>query len=876
MAIDLRAASSCNIGELIEASISDSYIQESGLIFTTGSCQILAELPPRMGTIVTFEYTKDGISYQIPRKLRVLSSFKNQFTGVVDVSLGCKLTYLQDLSEKFFWTTKDDFLNQGPEFNQDELIFAPIYASSVAQQCLDKLGITASGLNLTNKFSIPIFDFSSGYVSILSDLLVSEGYCGYLDYNENLVAFKTDQSSLTAPVFDDSSLIELQSVNSGELAGEKVVVNYSTLRLKTPEQDPNDVSAFASWEEEEVIGAETEVELSGTYRDTGILNQDGEEWTEIFKYKPRQVTRTYYDDWSRMVARVTESFSILPAGAGSIVAEKINKGSPASLYNKGFSRVTIDIPEYKINPTAIGTTPPEDYDKVVSEQTIELEPEIITFATLGLNSSQSIQAYSETLRYPSWSVVVFAGIKVSVTYFSFEVVSITTRTFEQGERTAIVRTNPTSSSGSSDVFLGKVPLTKTLTFYEKALAYTTSGQRRLSKKLEEAAVNNTSIDSILAESRHLVEDGFESRIITGREAIMQSKPDSDIYQDPLYAERSENQSDLEFFFSDLGSSELKNLVEFDLPYAPDDVFVLVSPTRAVSIASDAPTKALNYGRVQNRIRFGSRFGLNVQVSPETVPSRPFSDIAIQIDGTAAAFKTNACSWTIDSSGVVAGFDAIFWAGIGGTGTIWFPVPPGVTTLPALPEIIDGTISIENLINPWNESAAISCRIRTQASIERLSYALNLETTIDPLAIFTTLSIESTTSTQAKVPSADIQVAAVLPTIATGASVESAVALIEMIALAPAVTAGASVSVSAVEIAVIPAPGPTVPRLSTVALSPAANVGINAIAPTFVTGVAITPPSVIIALDVLTPRAGGNLGDNYGLTALIEDDLLQLL
>ena len=99
MAIDIRATVTCSLGTLISASISDDYIQGSGLVKTKGSVELSEIVTPALGTAITFSYTKNGVTRNIPRKLRVLSSFADPFRRTTKVELGCKLTYLSDLQE---------------------------------------------------------------------------------------------------------------------------------------------------------------------------------------------------------------------------------------------------------------------------------------------------------------------------------------------------------------------------------------------------------------------------------------------------------------------------------------------------------------------------------------------------------------------------------------------------------------------------------------------------------------------------------------------------------------------------------------------------------------------------------------------------------
>jgi hypothetical protein len=236
MTVDIRATVTCSLGTLISASLSDDYIQGSGLIKTKGNCELSGLYNPPIGTVVTFAYTKGGVTRAVPRKMRVLSSFADPFRRTTKVELGCKLTYLQDLKDPIKWNAFNDPENAelAPE---DAIVTLPIYASSAAFRCLSALGISASSIPLTNRFSIAEFDFSPGYVSVLSDLLVSESYCGYLDYTEKLQVFSLRGTSTGGPVIDQTSLIDIGAIGVGELPGDAVVVSYSSLKLKAPDNE---------------------------------------------------------------------------------------------------------------------------------------------------------------------------------------------------------------------------------------------------------------------------------------------------------------------------------------------------------------------------------------------------------------------------------------------------------------------------------------------------------------------------------------------------------------------------------------------------------------------------------------------------------------
>ena len=87
MAIDVRATVTCSLGTLISGSLSDSYVQGSGLVKCTGSVELSGVVTPAIGTVVTFSFTRGGTTTNVPRRLRVLSSFADPFRRIENVPI---------------------------------------------------------------------------------------------------------------------------------------------------------------------------------------------------------------------------------------------------------------------------------------------------------------------------------------------------------------------------------------------------------------------------------------------------------------------------------------------------------------------------------------------------------------------------------------------------------------------------------------------------------------------------------------------------------------------------------------------------------------------------------------------------------------------
>ena len=254
--------------------------------------------------------------------------------------------------------------------------------------------------------------------------------------------------------------------------------------------------------------------------------------------------------------------------------------------------------------------------------------------------------------------------------------------------------------------------------------------------------------------------------------------------DPNNGWRTDSVADLELA---LGSATAQRRIEFSMPYAPDDIFSGPSGGPFTATPSDAPGKANRYGRVQNRLLLGNRSGVNLQVAPERLPVAPFSPLYLQADGLTALYRANGNQWAFDSNGIVCSTDALFWAAVGGTGTFWFPVAPGITTLPAEPPIVDGAMNANTVVLPYSETAIYDAQVRPGIVITKFDYSLTLLTVVPALVI--KLPAASYRMRPIYMPApADIALAALAPRIASSITVRiSAATTVTITAEVPTIT-----------------------------------------------------------------------------------------
>jgi hypothetical protein len=735
MAIDIRATVTCSLGTLISGSISDDYLQGSGLVKTRGTCEISGLITPAIGTAVTFSYTKGGVTRSLPRALRVLSSFADPFRRTTKVELGCKLTYLSDLQEPVVWTAFDDDENNDYDPADQLIVTLPIHANSVMAKCLTELGITASTTPLTNKFSVAEFDFGAGYVQVLSDLLVSESYFGYLDTSEVLQIVSLDQDGGSGPVYTAADIVDLGPIGTGQLPGEAVTVSYSTLKLKNPDSS-NDFND--PWVYTITRGAEQSIRVAGS----------------LYSYIPETITEIEYESGGeRRITKQTVTKTTIAAEAGGSYLETI--------FN--------ELGYFPIHPSTEIT-----------------ETEVTTY-------EYAVEAIKVNLPNGSW-------------YYTSGDVNRTTTLVQDSQLRVLASFNlpwapdGTAYAATANTIVSRKKVvteevvsgyTRTITDNFAIFGYTQEGQQLIAVAGQaiETGAGLTSYVSTLLSTGALLLDSTNATVNYGDSRLNNRLPPvADINNaanakggDPNNGWRTDSVADLELA---LGSATAQRRIEFSMPYAPDDIFSGPSGGPFTATPSDAPAKANRYGRVQNRLLLGNRSGVNLQLAPERLPVAPFSPLYLQADGLTALYRANGNQWAFDSNGIVCSTDALFWAAVGGTGTFWFPVAPGITTLPAEPAIVDGQMNANTVVLPYNETAVYEGRISLSAVVTKFDYPLTVLTEVPTFKL--DIGYTGERYQLAQVPAATLSIAAFAPVVASSNAVRPAAGALSIVAPVPTV------------------------------------------------------------------------------------------
>lgn len=676
MAIDIRAKIYCSLGPVISGSINDSYLQGAGLVKTQGEVILNGRYSPPNGTIVEFAYLRNGVLSRVPRRLRVLSLFVDPYRNTTTVQLGCKLTYLEDRKPV---ETDANAADENPtipcEVFQQAII--PISANYVFQQCLTALGLTSTAVNLTNKFSVESFDLSPGYIQVIEDLLVSECYFGYLDEDEQLVIRSFDETTGVGPLIEEDKIIDISQIGVGDLPGDAVKVTYNTLKLRPPGDLSQDQVSSRNWEYElaSIINNPTKIQ---TFNNLAFT-------TYYFPNYTISETRNTYDSWNRKISSITTTKKSVivanPSYVNSVFQFNIINVWDSELTQEyveamkaGCNTIEVDEKEekyYTYTIPAVGDTDSCGYQEAQEKEdigNIKTEEYRLYETPMAIAASFNLQTYiagaffaqDNPIRVFTPPYKAASGVP-GVNYNPVGNFYLTKREIIEYESYDISINNTFNG--------GLVPTrsetTKTITTTWVSLIYTPEGQQ-LFYKLARTNIGgdlDTNFINLVYQGAELVLLDKQTELTYGANYGLQIRPTPAEINNSENSREEPTESVAEIQWV-TGGATSNTIVEFQLPYAPDDEITWSQGSGYGSIASNAAAKATNFGRIQNRLLLGNRYGINLQLSSDLVPRKPFDPMYISANGQMGQYRVNATSWVFDSNGIVASIDALFWAAIG--------------------------------------------------------------------------------------------------------------------------------------------------------------------------------------------------------------------
>ncbi|NBO39398.1 hypothetical protein EBU99_12530, partial [bacterium] len=709
MTLDIRGNVFCDKGPVIRGGFSDDHVQGTGLVKTKGEIVLSGLVLLRPGESIKIGYEKQGRVNRIPRALRVLSSFADPFRRETTVSVGCKLTMLENFRESRKTDVAEvvDYLEVDCKTVNDIPLNIPI--SHIIAQCLASLGLSTTGVYVPGSLAVESFDFGSGYVNILSDILYSNSLIGYLNENEVLVVSGL-YSSGSSPVLDEKDVIDVFPIRSGEIPASTVIVNYNYNRFTPPkpeeeeaEAEDDDKRKKRDWELEETQG-----ELQYV-----IVSYNKAQSIHVFSYYPFSRTRTTYDILDRPLTKITTEQIIAAQLNSQYVTEVLDKTGGFGVADAMVEHKTEIYYGYLYRASDLVPPITENENRNpcfanINNGLVRRNPDGSTTTYSPLTKFYTPErddqpTFTSTTNYES-EIAIMGGINLPSYVYNFTDANgaSVTSILHPGTQTAptsikIENFDVKDSFGNSKNNLNNGVTFVETTFIESAYKRV-QFQQGLAKMAEDIETPSQAYGMYLV-AQQLVNHGSGTRTTYSREyGTLNKRPSAQKRAKERYAkDPRESFSNLEFITGGPGSAIT---TAYDLPIAPDDEIKVNPNYRGIGTGdthylvrkSSAPELARFFGRTQQRLTYGHRMGFSVQTVPDKLPPYPAMGISLRLGGIVATYVANAQSWSFDSNGIVASADFLYLGGVGATTSAyvtpspWAPVQDGITALPIAPAI----------------------------------------------------------------------------------------------------------------------------------------------------------------------------------------------
>jgi len=332
---------------------------------------------------------------------------------------------------------------------------------------------------------------------------------------------------------------------------------------------------------------------------------------------------------------------------------------------------------------------------------------------------------------------------------------------------------------------------------------------------------------------------------------------------------------------------------YAMPLAPDDYYAFADGEQ-VLIPGGASNAAENFLKAEALLDFGHAYGQNIVTGWNEFPSLDMSPVYIQIEGTEAAFLTDATSYAWDSNGMVVSSDLMLlgvsgWYGASSPSASWAQLPVPIAGLSAVSAGLAGTASKANSIaipagfdplNPGPVLAALPTsgtdafatyrisqrvvkpalviervQIATGPAIEATEFDYPLVLPVEEAQIATGGTVEQFAG--AVLPAMVVGVTPLAPAVTGGRSAVVPAAVVSVTPLAPAVVSGGGVVVPAAVVAVSGVAPEQVGAPRTEVKIPAAQVGVMPLPPAVAGGASVAVPAAVVAVNGVAPEQVGS-------------------
>lgn len=311
--------------------------------------------------------------------------------------------------------------------------------------------------------------------------------------------------------------------------------------------------------------------------------------------------------------------------------------------------------------------------------------------------------------------------------------------------------------------------------------------------------------------------------------------------------------------------------DYEMPFAPDDTIEFVDGVRTL-VEGNAADAAERFGQAEAALDYGHAYGQNIVTAFGEVPSLTLAPVYVQMAGVEGAFLMDSVSYAWGPEGMVVSSDLMLLGVTGRYGNStpsasWLRVPVAVAnlqqintsgTVEASPQKAN-SIAIPGGFDARNPAATLAAlptngtdvfrewrngnqlvqpvvrvkrtRLITKATIKVREFPYSLTTEVETHVLMTQPVIVVAEANGMMPASAAITIAALPPSISTGAVIRPPAAVIAVAALTPTTGAGVAVQVPAAIISV--AAQVVVVEASGIVQVPTAQINVLGLVPAFV-------------------------------------------
>jgi hypothetical protein len=672
--------------EVISGSVSDDYIQGNALITTKGSCVLKGAARLNQKQPVWITYTKvfrgstTPVTRAIPRLLLVFSSFADPYRRTTAVELGCNLAYHKNAAlapkpvaaSSLTEDTDGDPVEVETNIVTRQVRFKNIFLAAVSAAGYNEA--TVSGGPESGGLSVDEYTISGPYLSTANDLLLSYSLYAFSDILESNRLLPEREGlrvrmlsigphsptrglnleAKNVPVLTDDQIIDIGPLNIGDIPAETVLVEFSYLKLKAPEDvelicDATFEEQVNNWYVDSTSSSSTSV-IRIAYTDPATQQLATRDYVSLESSYEEVITRRMAVRDASDLAQFVEEGDTLEDEVTYkevVIQRKMYESTSTAAVVGGFISAALSAGFNPGNSTLnTDTIEVFSYDGAGNEIQRVLTR---TSSSAELVGSVGLQMVYPSTENPGQQELVPLP---DVTMTREKIFTYTSR-FGNVVKTLVRRYG---------AWLRSIPGQQSIA--EARDAFTDAQQ--VTTYLSSIAGSNETIqlDTTVTVARQ--GDRTDNTVSTRDLANANLAADSG---DPDSGFRTENSSETSFVLGSPGAVSLT--ASYSVPFSPDDSFRAIrvpfsDPPRYcyTSQPGNAEGLAETFGKVQNRLANGVRNGLNVQVAPEDAPQYPFDGVIIKVGNAYGLYGATGTTWTFDNQGMVVSFDAIYWGAAG--------------------------------------------------------------------------------------------------------------------------------------------------------------------------------------------------------------------